>query len=441
MTTKARPRQYHVTVDAIVKAVLLHSVDYCLPGPHVTVDVTNHETWTEFEVAAVKGDPAESCFLTGYDPGASCVPMDVHTEVPATVVPGVGTMEAYAYKAKQGIVGRKVGVTLDGRSGLKAILDESTGLWVNKWGGPYALDQAENDKSYLVAAPDLVTPTNVQQWIDILGQCRITWLDWMHCLRYGDYAPWISQNENTVQENYDDVSTSLAALTAAGISSILHVYSHMMIEDSVISGDAVQDHTDVKISDTLPILFGDLDAYVPNPTPTGVAAADAVAEDVGDKIVTLLNLGFKGIYFDALSLAGDIQTAADRFWWAQKFVNYIGTHRDLINRDLRTGSAWRTASNWNWLSHRTTLDQGGLTLREFADRLEYQIKVRSDWGIVTDFGWLKANVNDSDADVKYALDKAKSLDSPFSWRGLCPSKWDNPRMRRIAKLIGKQTSI
>ncbi|GAG66138.1 unnamed protein product, partial [marine sediment metagenome] len=183
-----KPRTYRLSIDATVSVSPVHVVEYTLPDPAAVMEITNHDTWTEFEVVAVKVDVDRVHFLSGNEPGAFCVPMTLNAEVRYPLAkPGNGVLDGVAYKNRGGIVGARVGVTCNGTEGLKDILAASN-LWKNKRGGPYVIGTPA--QSYLLSAPDYVTPANVDTWIEICQACKIMQLDWTHCFRYGDYRPW-----------------------------------------------------------------------------------------------------------------------------------------------------------------------------------------------------------------------------------------------------------
>jgi len=395
-------------------------VTFIIPSSPADVKVTRRgDLWTELEIVSVAGDPDEVRILDGHEPGAWCVPMTTNARVrcPVPVRPGDGSLDCKAYRDTGGILGAKVAVVhrrsmapTPSRRRLKEVAAASD-LWRNLRGGPFAQSPAE---SYLLAFYEPPCPANVQQWIEILGEARINWLDHGYGARWGDYEPWPEHYPRGVE----DVVDTLETLKAAGIKSIFHCYS-----PSYLEGSSLLHFAEGK---TWYGKFG-LDGFLPT--------TDHGLFEIAGKIAAFADLGYDGICFDAMDWCREIQTPDEGWWWAMQLANGVGERLDIPNIQVET--SWSKLWAWNFVSQRGSLDQGTKTLLELVDACIASFDVYPDWGLPQTMGWFRPEPSDSSDDIRYLLRVAAERGSAVSFRDLTPKRWaEHPKLRRFLRLIG-----
>ena len=187
------------------------------------IQVADHGTWTEVELLRAGSHRDSICFLEGHSGNSLCLPLDYLSCVQAVL--GSGDLHGVAH-SKTGLEGSRVAVA-DSDLGLREAAAASS-LWVNKNGGPWALARHENYGSYLYCAPDGVTRDNLDTWIEICGSTKIGQLDFVHCLRYGDYQP----KQRYYPGGWDDLLYVVDKLREAGILPLLHTYAPAIDPDA-----------------------------------------------------------------------------------------------------------------------------------------------------------------------------------------------------------------
>lgn len=377
---------------------------YTIPDSEADVRVTEHDCWTELEVVAVKGNPDKVKFLKGNSPGAWCLPMNYLAQI--QVHPASGVLDATAHK-KTGIVGARVAVVPAQpqiRRALKEVMVASD-LWLNKLGGPWK--NVPSSESYLMTLPQKCTRDTVDDWIRLCHQVRITQLDFVHSIRYGDYQPWLDLYSN----GWDDVRFVTDRLRAAGIKPLLHTYSFV-----------VEAGSELKF----------IDESKPHLNHRRIPTSGRLLDEIANKLAIAVERGgFDGIYFDALDYAGEIEGAEWGWYWSRRFVHEVG--RRLERPDTIVETSMFGVGNWGVTSRLGSLDYKP-PWREYTDTL---VKAYDPANLLAPtFGWFPIDEVEDLAEISYTLEAAQAAGAGCSWRHLTPESWAvSEKIRRMGRLI------
>lgn len=388
-----------------------------VPSSAANVVITDHGSWIELRIPHVEGRPDEAYFLRGTMPGAWCVPMNSHTDVrdPWKLTMGSGGLDAVAHK-KPGIVGARVAVIPAGpqlAAALKEVVADSH-LWLNRYGGPFALGHKPNYQSYLLSAPDRVTLGNVDQFIEICRLSRVWQLDWTHCVRYGDYEWPLESYPNGAA----DVRECVERLRDAGITSLLHCYGPWIDEKSKLPW---------MDTDTKPFDSGSRKGFLPT--------TKRLLLEVNRRVVgAMKDGGFEGIYLDAVDYFHNIQGPERSWYWFMLLLYAFGLR--VYRKELIVETSMTKTACWNCVSRMGSQDQR-LPMREFLDKVAGDC--RDQKRLPRTYGWFKLDKPDrypyDEDDLRYVCRRAYKDNAGLSFRGMCPGTWGDPRIQKAARLI------
>jgi hypothetical protein len=309
--------------------------------------------------------------------------------------------------AQTGIVGARIAVVPpqpDIRHVLQDVIAHSD-LWLNHYGGPWALDHVPNFDSYLMTLPDGITRDNVDAWIRLCKAVGVSQIDWVHSFRYGDYVP----RPDLYPGGWDDVRFIVARLHRAGILSILHTYSFAIAPGASMFAQA---------------------STKPGPQSYRLPSTLALLDEIAGNLAAALDRGeFDGVYFDALDWAGLIQGRDWGWYWAGRFVHETG--RRLKRPDLIVETAMFSASIWGVTSRYGSLDYEGTDWRSFVDR--HAARLHPEYLLPSTMGWMPVDGTRSLADIDYLTLRARGSRAGISWRNLTPSSYERSEwVRRVA---------
>lgn len=116
------------------------------------------------------------------------------------------------------------------RNALKDAVESASGLPKSPMGGPWALDAALNQGSYLIAMEEIVTEDNVGKWIEAarcVGASQID-LHGGHAFRWGDYEV----NTDVYPRGPESLKAVVDAIHEAGLAAGLHTYAFFIAKDT-----------------------------------------------------------------------------------------------------------------------------------------------------------------------------------------------------------------
>lgn len=211
-------------------------------GATAELKVTAAEHYFVMELLAASADHAHSIDLINVpltlkgrpDEEAAGCTMALNLQTNVHIVPQPsGHLQATAY-AKLGFAGAKVAVILCPQPRLREVMKEVVSaadeLPQTRIGGPWALDSAANQGSYILECTGNVGEEQIDRWIHMLRELGISQLDF-HCgrsFRFGDYTP----HPEVYPRGIASVRAMTDKLHAAGMLAGFHTYAFFIAKDS-----------------------------------------------------------------------------------------------------------------------------------------------------------------------------------------------------------------
>ncbi len=162
-------------------------------------------------------------------------PLALNLKTNCLQIPGLcsGLSGFIAYK-RFGFVGAEGAIiaapTDDVRDALKDAVKSSPGLAYSPLGGPFALDAAINQGSYLIDMGGTISESTVDAWIDAARSVGATQIDLHggHGFRWGDFEV----NREVYPRGRESLKAVVDAIHKAGLAAGLHTYAFFVAKDT-----------------------------------------------------------------------------------------------------------------------------------------------------------------------------------------------------------------
>lgn len=218
-------------------------VDFGEPAGQVTFIVTAERRRLVFEVASVSWADAEELVFAGTpltlkgdlsEPfGVSPLALNLKTD--CHTIPGLNSSLSgfIAYK-RFGFAGARGTIVAcpvnEMRDALKDAVMASPDLARSPLGGPWALDAAINQGSYLIAMDEYVTEDNADNWVAAARLAGATQIDFHggKAFRWGDYEV----NREIYPQGRASLKAAVDKVHQAGMAAGLHTYAFFIAKDS-----------------------------------------------------------------------------------------------------------------------------------------------------------------------------------------------------------------
>ncbi len=292
-------------------------------GASVRLEVTAAAQRLEFGIKEVRGEGIEELTFVCVpltlrgdlsEPfGVSPLALNLQTLCPS--IPGLspGLPGFTAYK-RFGVVGAKGAVVAapvsELRDALKDAVESAPDLVASPLGGPWALDAAINQGSYLIDTAG-ITEENVHDWIDAARRVGATQIDLHggHAFRWGDYEV----NREVYPRGRESLKAVVDAIHDAGMAAGLHTYAFFISKETPWVTPVPDPRLDKAATFTLAADLSEADTHIAveestesvSPV-TGFHVRNSVTLQIDDELITFTGVnreppyGFTGCVRGAL---------------------------------------------------------------------------------------------------------------------------------------------
>lgn len=227
-------------------------------------------------------------------------PLALNIETNCLQIPGVSSgLQGFIAVRRFGFTGARGAIVAapmaELRDALKDAVSSSSDLPQSSLGGPWALDAAINQGSYLIDAEGVITEENVGEWIEAARRVGASQIDFHggHSFRWGDFEP----NRELYPRGRDSLKAVVDAIHAAGMAAGLHTYAFFIAKDTPWVTPVPDPELDKDAVFTLAADLGTAEASVPvdestqaMSAVTGFHVRNSVTLQIDDELIT-----YKGI--------------------------------------------------------------------------------------------------------------------------------------------------